>query len=312
VRIVSLGSGSSGNALLVEAGPTRVLVDAGFPPATLRARLRQVGVLPHTLTAILLTHEHHDHARGAMELAGRHAVPLIANGRTLDEVRRASPLPIGVPVPAQHDLAVGESTQIGGLLVSSFPVSHDAVAPCGYTLSSGAWRVCVAIDTGEVTAPMAEALQAAHLLVLEANHDEERLLGGPYPWHLKRRIRSATGHLSNAQAAAALIAALDDGPRWVWLAHLSRTNNTPDLARATVRAHLHQVGLAHARVMVAPPGPGPIWDSATIWSDSLQPPADARPTRTDQLPHTGRIVPTAVSRAPGAGDADHAEAPSER
>lgn len=288
MRVVSLGSGSSGNAVLVEVGATRVLVDAGFTAGTLRLRLRQWGVAPDSIAAILLTHEHYDHARGAVEFATRYGMPLIANQPTLDAVTRAA---MGTKPPERQTLAAGASARVGAVEVMSFPISHDAVAPCGFLLSSGAWRVCVATDTGEVTPPMAEALRAAHVLVIEANHDEERLLSGPYPWHLKRRIRSVTGHLSNAQTALALARALDESPRWVCLAHLSRINNTPELARATVRAQLRQAGLGHAVIQVAPPGPLHVWDSATLWGatsavDTTQaaPAGERLPTDADALP----------------------------
>ena len=144
----------------------------------------------------------------------------------------------------------------------SFPTSHDAVAPCGFVISTSAWQVCVVTDTGEVGEPVIEAMRGAHLVIIEANHDRERLLAGPYPLHLKRRILSSTGHLSNQQASEALVRTLDDGPRWVWLAHLSRTNNTPDLARTQVREYLRRSGLGHARIQVAPPAVGPEWDSS--------------------------------------------------
>ncbi|GAC1447013.1 MAG: MBL fold metallo-hydrolase [Ktedonobacterales bacterium] len=277
MRVISLGSGSGGNALLVEAGSTRVLLDAGFPPRTLNARLRQVGVEPHTLTAVLLTHEHHDHACGAVAFARLHSIPLVADPRTLGAVLEVpGALRDGGP-PARQELPAGRDLRLGALEVRSFPISHDAVAPCGYHLSSGAWSVCFATDTGVVGRPMAEALQAANLLVIESNHDVSLLESGPYPHYLKRRIRSATGHLSNVQAAEALALALDDGPRWVWLAHLSRTNNTPDHARLTVRQHLQRAGLGHALVQVVPPQIGPIWDSSRLWTDHGRPPADALP-----------------------------------
>jgi len=268
VRVVSLGSGSSGNALLVQTSRTSVLVDAGFQPRILVSRLRQAGVTPAMLSAILLTHEHSDHASGAAAFAALHHIPLISDSRTLRQVL-AQPQgpaiqPEAIATVARIELAVGSDTKLSDLDVRSFPVSHDAVAPCGYVLSTGAWTVVVVTDTGECTPPVVEALRGAHLLVLEANHDKERLLSGPYPWHLKRRILGSTGHLSNEQAAAALEQALDDGPRWIWLAHLSRTNNTPDLARTRVRDYLWARGLGHARLQVAPPGLGPQWDSSTL------------------------------------------------
>ncbi len=307
VRVVSLGSGSSGNALLVQAGQTTVLVDAGFNARTLTSRLRQVGVAPTAINAIFLTHEHHDHACGAVAFARQYSAALIADPRTLKAVfaqardayryttnqmsatlsalrsmnaadatagdAQADATPSAAS-PADEkriervEVAVGGTTRIGALEVRSFPVSHDAIAPVGYLLGTAAWRVCFVTDTGEITPPILEAMRAAHLLVVEANHDRARLLSGPYPLHLKRRILSSTGHLSNEQTGLALGQTLDDTPRWVWLSHLSRTNNTPDLARAQVREYLRTLGLGQVAPQVAPPGVGPTWDSAALLAPS--------------------------------------------
>ena len=276
MRVVCLGSGSSGNSLVVRAGRTTVLVDAGFGPRDLVSRLRQAGCTPRQIAAVVLTHEHADHARGAAAFAAQHQIPLGGDPRTLDAVRdqaaarNATWGPTSAPMPTSTsrferiEFAVGTATRIGDLEVRSFAISHDAVAPCGYVLSSGAWHVCVATDTGEAGAAVVEAMRGAHLLVLEANHDTDRLIKGPYPWPLKKRILSPTGHLSNEQAARALLSALDDGPRWIWLAHLSRTNNTPDLARTGVAGFLHREGLRQVPLHVAPPGIGPVWDSADL------------------------------------------------
>jgi phosphoribosyl 1,2-cyclic phosphodiesterase len=306
MRVVSLGSGSSGNALLVEVGATRVVVDAGFPARVLGMRLRQVGVAPGTLAAILLTHEHHDHACGARALAWQHRVPLVADARTL---RAVPELPQGGEVvgkPACEELPVGSSRQFGELEVRSFAVSHDAAAPCGYLLSAGAWSACLVTDTGEVGQGMLDALRTARLIVLEANHDRERLLAGPYPWPLKRRILSSTGHLSNAQAAEALAEALDGASRWVWLAHLSKTNNTPELAHATVRRHLGLARLRGVELRVAPPDLGLTWESPraaeqgmgqpTLWGDAAAAPAP-RGSAGDALPTTRQAVEAGSSRA---------------
>jgi phosphoribosyl 1,2-cyclic phosphodiesterase len=306
VRVVSLGSGSSGNALLVEAGSTRVLVDAGFAPRVLRARLRQAGIAPDTVQAILLTHEHHDHACGAADLALELRIPLVADPRTLDEVLRAPAALRRSDVPERVELRVGQRRRVGALEVRSFPVSHDAVAPCGYVVSGEGWSICVAVDTGVVSDPIAAALQSAHLLVIEANHDEHLLEAGPYPRHLKRRIRGATGHLSNHQTTTALATILDDGPRWIWLAHLSRTNNTPDLARATVQDMLHARDLRRVVLQVAPPSFGPVWDSPaapaprleqpSLWLPPARPPADALPPEES----LSAPAPRPAARAPAA------------
>lgn len=267
MRVVSLGSGSSGNGVLVQTGRTAVLVDAGFPVRTLVSRLRQAGVTPGMLSGVLLTHEHSDHACGAAALARRYGIPLVADPRTLRAVLEQPRTAAEEQERAVErvELPVGRTTKLHDMEVRGFPISHDAVAPCGYVLATGAWRVCVVTDTGEARMEMIEAMRGAHLLVIEANHDVERLRTGPYPWSLKRRILSPTGHLSNEQTAQALLSTLDDGPRWVWLAHLSRTNNTPDLARAHVRVNLRQAGLGHVQVDVAPPGVGPVWDSAALF-----------------------------------------------
>ncbi|MGH2487513.1 MAG: MBL fold metallo-hydrolase, partial [Ktedonobacterales bacterium] len=256
------------NALVVRAGQTTVLVDAGLGPRVLAARLKEAGIAASDVSAVLLTHEHSDHTCGARAFARRHGVPLLSDPRTLDRLC-AQPEP-GLPMletpPERIELAVGRETRHGDLSIRSFSVSHDAVAPCGYLLSTGAWSVLFATDTGEVTGPMLEAMRLASLLVIESNHDIERLRLGPYPAHLKRRILSVTGHLSNEQTSQALCGTLDESPRWVWLAHLSRTNNTPDIARAHVRQRLRERGLGHVQVQVNTPGLGPSWDSSSLLS----------------------------------------------
>lgn len=299
MRVVSLGSGSSGNALVAQVGETAVLLDAGFPLRTLLGRLRHAEVAPERIGAILLTHEHHDHACGAVQFAQRYGIPLISDPRTLDAVlahpMRGQPEPITPTSIERIELPIGREVSIAGLKARSFPVSHDAVAPCGYVVSSGAWRLCFITDTGMVNEPMIEAMAESSLLVIESNHDRDRLLRGPYPWHLKQRILSPTGHLSNEQTSEALLRVLDDAPRWVWLGHLSRTNNTPDIARAHLRERLRQAGLRHIEPQVSPPSVGIVWDSATLWGqrgngfaapDSVEAPtSDAAPASATKQGH---------------------------
>ncbi len=292
VRVVSLGSGSSGNALVVQTGATSVLLDAGFPVSGLVNRMRRAQVAPDRISAILLTHEHHDHTCGAVAFARRFGVPLISDPRTLEATLAQRARGQIEPMPPSSiervELPVGRSTSVNGLQVRSFAVSHDAAAPCGFVVSSGAWRLCYITDTGMVSEAMVEAMAESSLLLIESNHDRDRLLNGPYPWHLKQRILSPTGHLSNDQTSEALLRVLDDAPRWVWLGHLSRTNNTPDIARAHLRERLRQVGLRHIAPQISPPGVGEVWDSSTLWgsaapaSHALSPQADAAslaPTR---------------------------------
>ena len=294
MRVISLGSGSSGNALLVEAGPrgrTKLLVDAGFNGRVLTSRLRQVGVSPAHLTGILVTHEHIDHVLGLPYLMKRHELPVITDPRTIEAMERlftegTARSDSGTLVPLEletlemndaqtwelfHELPSGAYTIIGDIEVVSFAVSHDAAAPCGFLLSAGGCRVCVVIDTGEVTAAMLEMMRQADLLVLESNHDRERLLRGPYPYMLKQRILSATGHLSNDQAAEAVLRTWrGDAVRWLWLSHLSRTNNTSQLALNTMRVRISEAGanLAQAHITVLPPHMGGIWDSTQLWQNT--------------------------------------------
>jgi phosphoribosyl 1,2-cyclic phosphodiesterase len=279
MRVTSLGSGSTGNALLIEAGPrrrTRLLVDAGLSSHVLLERLRQVGVAPSQLQGILVTHEHSDHIIGLPSLVYRYAIPAIADPRTLDALEEIFTSGIyrtdnGGQLQGAS-LNAGSSLVIGDIEVQSFPVSHDAVAPCGYLLRAGGCRVCIAIDSGEVTPAMLEMMSRADLLVIEANHDRQRLLSGPYPYILKQRILSNLGHLSNDQAAEALLHTWrPDGIRWVWLSHLSLVNNTPAIALDIVRSRIEfaQANPAQVHLTTLPPGLGSTWDSTQLWESRM-------------------------------------------
>jgi phosphoribosyl 1,2-cyclic phosphodiesterase len=199
------------------------------------------------------THLPHDAAPTGLP---REASGLSEAGSGADELWRALP--------------VGTSCVIGDIEVQSFPVSHDAIAPCGYVLSAGGCRVCIVTDSGEVTPVMLEAIARADLLILEANHDRARLIRGPYPYHLKQRILSPIGHLSNDQAAEAVLRTWRaDAVRWLWLAHLSRTNNTPRLALSSMKSSLHAAGanLAQIHISVLRHEMGGTWDSTRLWHD---------------------------------------------
>lgn len=309
MRVVSLGSGSSGNALLVEAGPqrrTKLLIDAGLSARTIAERLRSIGVSPTQLQGVLITHEHSDHVMGLPVLIGRYALPIITDPRTYKAIERGllagvwrtdsgrlvssalsndwtapGAMAMSAPfteqississndvAPASVMLPLGSQCTIGDIEVTSFAISHDAVAPCGYLLNAGGCRVCLVTDSGEVTPEMLQKMRQADLLIIEANHDRERLLRGPYPQHLKMRILSPTGHLSNDQAAEAILHTWrQDSVRWLWLSHLSRTNNTPRLALKGVRMRLKEAGanLSQVHISTLPPDMGHVWDSTQMW-----------------------------------------------
>lgn len=243
MRVTSLASGSSGNALVVEHDDGAVLVDCGCPPRRLAALLHNAGVAPTRLSAVLITHEHSDHVVGAGAIPRKLEVPFIMTPGT----RAANPIANGVPVfdrrPVIEQLA-GSTRQVGPFEVTSFPVSHDGAEVCGYLIEAGGHAVAVFTDLGVAESHLHEPLARAELLVIESNHDEGLLWRGPYPWHLKRRVAGERGHLSNGSCAALLCEVLPDRGREVWLAHLSRTNNRPQIAASEARNTLHAYGHA--------------------------------------------------------------------
>jgi len=267
MRVVSLASGSSGNATIVEAGETTLLIDAGLNVRVLAKRLREAGCDPARVTGIVLTHEHSDHTTGALQLAWQYDIPIMADAKTLAALMTTITDGDALAGVTREAHPVGSNWRVGNLSLTSFPIPHDAVAPCGYLIATDAWRICYVTDCGVMNDTILAQLRQAQLIILEANHDRDRLVRGPYPQHLKRRILSPQGHLANNEAAEAIHYCLDDGPRWIWLAHLSRTNNTPALARAAVEKRLGERRLRSTRLAVMPPDLGPTWDSQAIFAE---------------------------------------------
>lgn len=230
MRLIVLASGSSGNCALIESGGRAVLLDAGISARETLRRITAAGAADVRIEAILLTHEHVDHVRGARVLARRLGVPVMGTAGTL---QAAADCLVDVPETA----AIGRRDQfsVAGLRVRSFATQHDASEACGYVFESRAGhRVGVATDTGVVTPEIAEALGGCHALGLESNHDERMLETGPYPPFLKRRIAGDRGHLSNGAAAAALATLRWNGLAHVYALHLSEQNNTPGHARSAL------------------------------------------------------------------------------
>lgn len=253
LRVRVLRSGSAGNAILVEAGRTRFLIDAGLPVETILKELDGSGIPPR-LDAILLTHEHDDHLRGASATARAGGAVVLANEATL---RAAGPQLAGADVEVFH---TGRPFRVGPIEVTAFPLPHDAAEPVGFVVTADGVRVAVACDLGEVTDAVIERARGADLLLIEANYDLRLMAVSAYPWFLKNRIISPQGHLSNDGAARAVVAAAIGGPRTVHLVHLSETNNLAPLARDTVRAALDAEGLNEVRVeAIRPNAAGPWW-----------------------------------------------------
>jgi len=224
MRFTSLGSGSSGNGLVVESGRTRVMMDCGFSVADTKARLERVGLAPSDITAVVVTHEHDDHLGGVAPFAKRYAIPVYLTRGT------AQWLPPGFPAVLAHYIDSHQPFEVEELAVDPFPVPHDAREPVQYVFSDGDARLGVVTDLGTITQHVVEKLSGCHALVIECNHDLDMLMAGPYPDGLKRRVSGRFGHLSNADAGR-LVAALERGHlRHLIAAHLSQQNNKPALA----------------------------------------------------------------------------------
>ena len=251
MRFASLGSGSRGNALLVEAGATRLLLDCGFGPRETVAKLGRLGLAPEDLSGILITHEHSDHIGGAFKLATRHR---LAVWMTHGTFAAASQGRSGIPRVELIDSQ--QSFQVGDLEIQPFPVPHDAREPVQFAFADGRHRLGVVTDLGSSTPHVERMLTGCDALVLECNHDADMLQRGDYPPHLKRRIAGRFGHLDNA-ASAALLSALDNRKlQHLIAAHLSQQNNTSNLARTALAGVL---GCAEAWVGVADQDAGFGW-----------------------------------------------------
>ncbi len=228
MRFVSLGSGSRGNATLIESGETRLLLDCGFTAREAERRLGLAGVEPDSIDAILVTHEHQDHIRGVGVLARRYGIPVWLTHGSLNSGRLG-----GIP---ETRIIRGHqgSFDIGSISISPYPVPHDAREPVQFVFQSDRSRLGVLTDTGTITPHIVCMLESCTALLLECNHDPIMLANGPYPYQLQKRVGGQLGHLSNRQAAE-LVGILDHpGLDHLVAAHLSEKNNTVELASEAI------------------------------------------------------------------------------
>ncbi len=269
LRFRILASGSGGNATLVDAGGTRLLVDAGLGPRILSDRIRSAGVDPASLTAVVLTHEHNDHIRGAARFCERWRVPIAGTRGTY----MASDLGAET-IPGYEVLEPGVPRQLGSLEVSGVPVPHDAAGPVAYVISWDGWSLGLDTDLGHVSQPLADAFRGCDAVILESNYDPAMLRDGPYPWPLKERILAPTGHLSNSETSRFLGRELGESCRTVVLAHLSQNNNHPEVARMAAETALQASGRTEVGLWVSEP-------RGTDWIE-VGPPFEA-PEASEQL-----------------------------
>ena len=236
-----LFSGSSGNALFIGAGNTRLLIDAGLSGRTVSEALASIGILPETLNGILVTHEHSDHVKGVGILSRKYHLPIYANPRTWAAMEKQ----IGAVAPhLRREFETGESFFVGDFSIMPFAVPHDAADPVGYRVYYGSASVATATDMGYFSPKVCDALSGVNLMVLESNHDIDMLRANEhYSAALKARILGRHGHLSNVACAEALWMLYQTGVRHVVLGHLSHENNTPELAMRTVCEAMQAHGL---------------------------------------------------------------------
>ncbi len=249
MRFASLGSGSKGNATLVEAGDTRLLIDCGFSCLETEKRLAALALRPHDVTAILVTHEHSDHISGVARLSRRYGIPVWMTAGTA-AAHKGGQLAEWLCFNAHQDF------EIGDLRIEPFPVPHDAREPCQFVFSDATRRLGLLTDTGSVTPHIIAALDRLDALILECNHDPQMLANGSYPAHLKQRVGGPFGHLSNQQAAD-LLKRIDTGRlQYLIAAHLSEKNNLPRLVRESLVSAL---GRRQLDILVADQPSGMPW-----------------------------------------------------
>lgn len=250
LKFFTLASGSSGNATFVGTKNTKLLVDAGISGKEVERKLGQNGILAEDLAGILVTHEHRDHIKGVGVLSRRYDLPIYATQGTWEGMEEE------IGEIAEHNkryLELGQGEEIGEIKVEVLATSHDAREPAAFSFYHGESSVGLATDTGKITRDLRKHITGCEGVILEANHDPTMLRKGPYPQHLKKRIASVRGHLSNQMSGDALAEFITGKTQQVILAHLSAENNIPRLALQTVREVLLEHGFTKMpQITVAP------------------------------------------------------------
>ncbi len=236
-----LGSGSKGNATYVEGGGVRLLIDAGFSGVEIERRLQRVGAVTADLDGIIITHEHGDHIHGAAVLSRRFKLPVFVSRPTLAAAGKSL-----TKLYDWQEIAAGTSFNLGALNIHPFSVSHDVADPLGFVLEAGGIKLGYCTDTGITSRLMQYRLSGCHGLILEFNHDPEMLRNSHYPPYLQQRIRSKDGHLANDDALAFLRKILHPELRHVVLAHISESNNHPDIIKELLVPFLAEVNANRA------------------------------------------------------------------
>ncbi|MHB8171177.1 MAG: MBL fold metallo-hydrolase [Thermincolia bacterium] len=261
MKVTTLASGSSGNAIYIENKEEAILIDAGLSGRGIVERLAAIDRDLSRVQAVLVTHEHVDHVKGVGVLSRKLNIPVYATEMTWDGMAKT----VGtVAEENRHYLEAGQGVEVGDFQLEVFSTSHDAADPVGYTIHTSQGKLGVLTDTGCINLSIKQQLAGSHMLICESNHDLDMLRQGLYPWNLKKRILSQKGHLSNISAGHILADLCSGSTQQVVLAHLSEENNEPNLAYTTVAEVMEKKGCGIGRdvaVAVAPrSGPGPVYD----------------------------------------------------
>jgi phosphoribosyl 1,2-cyclic phosphodiesterase len=265
MRVHVLGSGSEGNAVVLDSGQQRILVDAGFGIRELARRLKSVDIAPESVSALIITHEHHDHVRGAGAAARRWHWPVYATAGTLTKPKRGvgdrgrgtgeSAMPVSMSIESaapvvkkkriiKHVVDTKTEVQLDDFSIRFVKAPHDAREPVSLvaTVKSTGERVGIAYDIGHLTERFIRSFAECDMLLLESNHDAQLLRTGPYPWSVKQRVAGPNGHLSNAECALMARECVHRGLRHLVLCHLSQVNNRPEIALRSMRTTLRSAG----------------------------------------------------------------------
>lgn len=250
MQFTILGSGSNGNCAYLETPETRLLIDAGFNPKQIRTRLATLSRVPENLNGILITHEHIDHIAGLVGIAQKLNVPIYCNRDTKDAIEFTLKTKFECRL-----FRTGDSFELGDISVDTFSIPHDAADPVGFLLRTPRGNIGFLTDLGHATKLVLERVRPAHALVLESNHDVKMLQDCPRrPWSLKQRILGRHGHLSNDAAADAATEVMSADLKHLYLAHLSRECNQPELARRVMAARLENIGATHVALNLTAQG----------------------------------------------------------
>ena len=243
LKFISIGSGSSGNCYFLYTESDGLIIDVGIGIRTLKKCFRDYGLTLPQIHRVLITHDHADHIKSVGSISHDLLLPVYATATVHQGIDRNYCVTRKVNPADRHFVEPGKTEQLGDFTVTPFTVPHDSSDNVGYFLEACGTNICIITDAGTVTEEMAQYINRAHYLVIEANHDVEMLQQGPYPQHLKTRILSETGHLSNTACGEAIAQNMSEQLRHVWLCHLSEENNHPELARKTVESVLRSYGI---------------------------------------------------------------------